>query len=184
MEDTSHDQVTRNRKRYSYRGGSLFWGLIIVLVCLVIGVTGVLRRHKSHRRLTKGGKQYSLLYRDSQGRRYVKSHDDSADAFEYWVLEGDGGSSPASPTSWQRIPSFPAGLEPTKEVVEEENGKPTSVIEEESAVPEDEMVVEEATTESDVEAAESPSGDTGGDADSGGDSGGDAGGDGGGDGGD
>jgi len=169
--------------RDSHHGATFFLSLTIILVFVVLGVIAALHRHKSHRRHTKGGKQYSLLYRDSQGRRYVKSHDDTADVFEYWVLEGDGGSSGASPTSWQRIPSFPSGLAPTKEVVEEENGKPTSVIEEESAVPEDEMVVEEATTESDVEAAESPSSDTGGDAESGGDSGGDAGGDGGGDGG-
>jgi len=184
MENLSRDQVTRNRRENSYRGGSLFWSLTIVLVFVAIVVIVAVHPHKSHHRHKKGGKQYSLVYRDSQGRRYAKSHDDSADVFEYWVLEGDGGSSPASPGSWQRIPSLPAGLVPTKEVVEEENGKPAAVIEEESAVPEDEMVVEEETSESDVEAAESPGSDSGGDADGGGDSGGDSGGDGGGDGGD
>ena len=167
MGDLSRDEVMMNRTRNSYHGASSFLSLTVFLAFIVIVVIGVVHAHKSHRRHKKGGKQYSLVYRDSQGRRYVKSHDDSANVFEYWVFEGDGGSSPASRESWQRISSLPARLEPTKEVVEEENGEPTSVIEEESAVPEDEMVVEEATTENDVEAAESPGSDSGGDSDGG-----------------
>ena len=147
---------------------------VIILIVLAVAI-GIVYSQKSHRRhLKKGGKQHSLIYRDREGRRYTKTHDDVSDAFDYWASADFGdSSSPASTASWQRITNFPSGLTPTKEVVEEVGGKPTSAVEEESALPEDEAVIEESTTESQVESAESPSSDSGSaDSDSGGDSGG------------
>jgi hypothetical protein len=68
--------------RDSHNNGS-FPVLVIILIVIAIGI-GIVHSLRSHRKhLKKGGKQHSLIYRDAEGRRYTKTHDDVSDSFDY-----------------------------------------------------------------------------------------------------
>ena len=116
-------------------------------------------------------KEYSKIYRASDGHYYARSHDRSG--FSDWEFVDSGGgenSGSFSNGSWSRVSSTPSGMTATSKVVEEEGGKPTNEVEEESAEPSNEEITE-STTEGEAEgmdsSADSGSDSSGGSGDSG-----------------
>jgi hypothetical protein len=156
-------------------------GFLAVIVILILVVIGVSSKHSSRNRQPK--KEFGRIYRAEDGRYYTRCHDRKGFSDWEYTSGGDaaGGetSGSLSTGTWFRVSSTPSGMSATSKVVDEEDGKPTGVVEEESAATNNEEITE-STTESEADsmdsASESGSGDSGSSDSGGGDSGGDGGG--------